>query len=112
MRNNVTFLENTGEWRRELREAEYGSLIEDRELLESISPLNTIEEIRAPLFVLHGANDPRVPVSEARQLVSAASDHVPVRQLVFEDEGHGLSKLENRIEAYSAIVTFLDEHVE
>jgi dipeptidyl aminopeptidase/acylaminoacyl peptidase len=110
--NFVTFLENTGEWRRELREAEYGSLIEDRELLESISPLNTIEEIRAPLFVLHGANDPRVPVSEARQLVSAASDHVPVRQLVFEDEGHGLSKLENRIEAYSAIVTFLDEHVE
>jgi dipeptidyl aminopeptidase/acylaminoacyl peptidase len=110
--NFVTFLENTGEWRRELREAEYGSLADDRELLESISPLNRIEEVRAPLFVLHGANDPRVPVSEARQLVSAASDHVPVRELIFDDEGHGLSKLENRIEAYSAIVAFLDEHVE
>ncbi len=109
--NFVTFLENTGEWRRELREAEYGSLAEDRELLESISPLNTIEEIRAPLFVLHGANDPRVPVSEAHQLVEAAGDHVPVRELIFEDEGHGLSKLENRVEAYSAIVAFLDEHV-
>jgi dipeptidyl aminopeptidase/acylaminoacyl peptidase len=109
--NFVTFLENTGEWRRELREAEYGSLEEDRELLESISPLNTVERISAPLFVLHGANDPRVPVSEARQLVEAASDHVPVRELVFEDEGHGLSKLENRVEAYSAIVAFLDEHV-
>ncbi|MFC6871967.1 S9 family peptidase [Halobellus marinus] len=109
--NFVTFLENTGEWRRELREAEYGSLAEDREFLESISPLNTIESIRAPLFVLHGENDPRVPVSEAHQLVEAASDHVPVRELLFEDEGHGLTKLENRIEAYEAIVEFLAEHV-
>jgi dipeptidyl aminopeptidase/acylaminoacyl peptidase len=110
--NFVTFLENTGEWRRELREAEYGSLADDREFLESISPLNTIEEIRAPLFVLHGENDPRVPVSEAHQLVEAASDHVPVRELVFEDEGHGLTKLENRITAYEAIVEFLAEHVD
>jgi len=109
--NFVTFLENTGEWRRKLREAEYGSLEDDREFLESISPLNTIEDIRAPLFVLHGENDPRVPVSEAHQLVEAASDHVPVRELVFEDEGHGITKLENRIDAYGAIVDFLNEHV-
>ncbi|RLM59529.1 S9 family peptidase [Halobellus sp. Atlit-31R] len=108
--NFVTFLENTGEWRRKLREAEYGSLDDDRAFLESISPLNTIEEIRAPLFVLHGANDPRVPVSEAHQLVEAASEHVPVRELVFEDEGHGLTKLDNRIEAYGEIVEFLNEH--
>ncbi|MGQ4555781.1 alpha/beta fold hydrolase [Halobellus sp. GM3] len=110
--NFVTFLENTGEWRRELREAEYGSLEDDREFLESISPLNTIEAIRAPLFVLHGANDPRVPVSEAHQLVEAASEHVPVRELVFDDEGHGVTKLENRIEAYEAIVTFLNDVLE
>jgi dipeptidyl aminopeptidase/acylaminoacyl peptidase len=110
--NFVTFLENTGEWRRELREAEYGSLEDDREFLESISPLNTIEEIRAPLFVLHGENDPRVPVSEAHQLVEAASEHVPVRELVFEDEGHGFTKLENRIAAYESIVEFLAEHVD
>ncbi|MFB6091344.1 MAG: alpha/beta hydrolase family protein, partial [Halobellus sp.] len=90
---------------------EYGSLEEDRAFLESISPLNTIEEIRAPLFVLHGENDPRVPVSEAHQLVEAAREHVPVRERIFADEGHGISKLENRIEAYSAIVEFLDEHV-
>ncbi|SFF94928.1 Dipeptidyl aminopeptidase/acylaminoacyl peptidase [Halopelagius inordinatus] len=109
--NFVTFLENTGEWRRELREAEYGSLAEDREFLESISPLNNVERIRAPLFVLHGENDPRVPVSEAHQLVAEAEDHVPVRELVFEDEGHGFTKLENRVEAYSQIVEFLDEHV-
>ena len=109
--NFVTFLENTGDWRRSLREAEYGSLEEDREFLESISPINKVDRIRAPLFVLHGENDPRVPVSEAHQVVEDASEHVPVRELVFEDEGHGFSKLENRVEAYTAVVEFLDEHV-
>ncbi|MFC4248183.1 S9 family peptidase [Natribaculum luteum] len=110
--NFVTFLENTGEWRRELREAEYGSLEDDREFLESISPINNVEKIEAPLFVLHGENDPRVPVGEAEQIVEEVREHgVPVRKLIFEDEGHGFSKLENRIEAYSAIADFLDEHV-
>ena len=110
--NFVTFLENTGSWRRELREAEYGSLDEDREFLESISPINNIETIAAPLFVLHGANDPRVPVDEAEQIVEEAREQgVAVEKLVFEDEGHGISKLENQIEAYSRVVAFLDEHV-
>jgi dipeptidyl aminopeptidase/acylaminoacyl peptidase len=109
--NFVTFLENTGDWRRELREAEYGSLDDDREFLEEISPINGIERIAAPLFVAHGANDPRVPVGEAEQVAEeAAAQGVPVETLVFEDEGHGFSKLENRIEAYSRIVDFLDEH--
>jgi dipeptidyl aminopeptidase/acylaminoacyl peptidase len=109
--NFVTFLENTGEWRRSLREAEYGSLAEDREFLESISPLTNADAIRAPLLVLHGANDPRVPVEEAEQIAETASEHVPVEKLVFEDEGHGFSKLENRVRAYRAVVSFLDEHV-
>jgi dipeptidyl aminopeptidase/acylaminoacyl peptidase len=109
--NFVTFLENTGEWRRELREAEYGSLAEDREFLESISPINNIDAIGAPLFVIHGANDPRVPLGEAEQVAEEAAEHVPVETLIFEDEGHGLSKLENRIEAYPAVVSFLDDHV-
>ncbi|KAB1189094.1 MULTISPECIES: S9 family peptidase [Haloferax] len=109
--NFVTFLENTGDWRRELREAEYGSLEDDREFLESISPLNNVEKIRAPLFVLHGENDPRVPVSEAHQLVEEARKHAHVRELIFEDEGHGFSKLENRIDAYTQIADFLDEYV-
>ncbi|WP_408957040.1 S9 family peptidase [Natrinema sp. 74] len=110
--NFVTFLENTGDWRRELREAEYGSLAEDREFLAEISPINNVERIDAPLFVLHGENDPRVPVGEAEQIAEKAAEQgVPVRKLIFEDEGHGFSKLENRIEAYSAIADFLDEHV-
>jgi len=110
--NFVTFLENTGSWRRQLREAEYGSLEADREFLESISPINHVEAIEAPLFVLHGANDPRVPVGEAEQVAEKAREQgVPVEQLIFEDEGHGISKLENRIEAYTAVVDFLDDHV-
>ena len=110
--NFVTFLENTGDWRRELREAEYGSLDEDREFLESISPINNVGNIESPLFVLHGANDPRVPVGEAERIVEEAREQdVPVRKLIFDDEGHGFSKLENRIEAYRAIVEFLEEHV-
>jgi len=110
--NFVTFLENTGDWRRSLREAEYGSLAEDREFLESISPINNIEKIRAPLFVLHGANDPRVPVDEAHQIVEKAREQgVPVEERIYDDEGHGFSKLENRIDAYGRIVEFLDDHV-
>ena len=110
--NFVTFLENTGEWRRELREAEYGSLAADREFLVSISPINRVEAIDAPLFVLHGANDPRVPVDEAEQIAEEAREQgVPVEKLVFDDEGHGITKLENRTEAYQAIVDFLSTHV-
>ncbi|MBX0293527.1 S9 family peptidase [Haloarcula nitratireducens] len=110
--NFVTFLENTGEWRRELREAEYGSLAEDRDFLESISPINNVSRISAPLFVLHGANDPRVPVGEAEQIAEEVADHgVPVEKLIFEDEGHGISKRENRIEAYTRVVEFLNDHV-
>jgi dipeptidyl aminopeptidase/acylaminoacyl peptidase len=108
----TTFLENTGSWRRALREAEYGSLEEDREFLESISPLANVGRIEAPLFVLHGENDPRVPVGEARQVAQKAEEAgVPVETLFFADEGHGFTKLENRIEAYTRVADFLDEHV-
>ena len=71
--NFVTFLERTGAYRRALREAEYGSLERDRAFLESISPIRKIERIACPLMVIHGANDPRVPVSEAEQVVERAA---------------------------------------
>ena len=110
--NFVTFLENTGEWRRAHRETEYGSLEDDREFLESISPVHEADRIEAPLLVLHGANDPRVPVGEAEQIVETVAEQgVPVEKLIFEDEGHGFAKLENRIEAYTTVAEFLDEHV-
>ena len=105
----VTFLENTSDYRRAHREAEYGSLETDREFLESISPINHVDRITAPLIVIHGANDPRVPLSEAEQLVDALSRRgVPVEFIVFDDEGHGIAKLKNKLVAYPAIVDFLD----
>jgi dipeptidyl aminopeptidase/acylaminoacyl peptidase len=111
--NFITFLENTGPWRRKLREAEYGSLEHDREFLEQISPIRLVDRITTPMFVVHGANDPRVPVGEAEQIVSALRTHgVPVAYLRFEDEGHGLVKRANRLIAYPAIAHFLDEHLE
>ncbi len=110
--NFVTFLENTGPWRRKLREAEYGSLERDREFLEEISPIHHVDRITAPLFVVHGANDPRVPVGEAEQIVAALrARKTPVEYLRFDDEGHGLIKRANRLVAYPAIARFLDEHL-
>src|SRR5436853_7932117 len=84
--NFVTFLENTGPWRRKMREAEYGSLEHDREFLEQISPIRHVERIKAPMFVVHGANDPRVPAGEAEQIVAALrARNVPVDYLRFPD---------------------------
>jgi len=107
--NFVTFLEHTGPWRRKLRESEYGSLEHDRAFLERISPIHHIDRIKAPLMVIHGANDPRVPIGEAEQIVAGLNERShPVEYLRFEDEGHGLIKLPNRIEGYTAIAEFLD----
>jgi dipeptidyl aminopeptidase/acylaminoacyl peptidase len=108
--NFVTFLERTSAWRRGLREAEYGSLERDRDFLEDISPLRKADRITAPLFVVHGANDPRVPVEEAEQIVAALrSRGIPVEYLRYDDEGHGLIKRVNRLAAYPAIARFLHE---
>ncbi len=110
--NFVSFLENTSKYRRALREAEYGSLEVDREFLEEISPLNHVDKIKAPLFVIQGANDPRVPQSEADQIVNSIKEHGGVVDyLLFEDEGHGLRKTENKLEAYAKVMEFLQTHV-
>jgi dipeptidyl aminopeptidase/acylaminoacyl peptidase len=110
--NFVTFLERTTPWRRKVREDEYGSLTHDREFLESISPIHHVDQIRTPLMVVHGANDPRVPVSEAEQIVEALRRrNVPVEYLRFENEGHGLVRRENQVKAYSRAVEFLMEYV-
>lgn len=107
--NLVTFLENTSEYRRALRELEYGSLAHDREFLTEASPLTHVAAIRAPLFVIHGRNDPRVPVGEAEQLVEKLrARNVTCELSIYEDEGHGLARLANRLDAYPRAITFLD----
>jgi len=105
----VSFLENTAAWRRAIREREYGSLEHDRAFLTEVSPLTQVERIRAPLFIVHGANDPRVPVGEARQIHRSLTERgIDCELHVYEDEGHGLKRLPNRLEAYPRAVEFLE----
>jgi len=110
--NFVTFLKNTGPWRRKLRIAEYGDPNKDAEFLTSISPVTNAHQIKAPLYVIHGKNDPRVLVSETEQIVKTLKEqNKEVHFMVFDDEGHGLVKLKNRIEGYSAAFSFLINHL-
>ena len=106
----VTFLRNTSEYRRAFREREYGSLQHDLDFLVEASPITHVDRIRAPLMLVHGANDPRVPLSEAEQIHQALVDRgVRSELLVYADEGHGLQKLANRLDAYPRVVAFIDE---
>jgi dipeptidyl aminopeptidase/acylaminoacyl peptidase len=105
-----TFLENTGPWRRKLREAEYGSLENDTDFFEEIAPLNHTDKITTPLLVFHGRNDTRVPVSEAEQFTADLKQQgKEVDLIIFEDEGHQTEKIENHIELNSKIVSFMSE---
>jgi dipeptidyl aminopeptidase/acylaminoacyl peptidase len=110
--NLATFLKNTSEYRRKHREAEYGSIDEDLEFLESIAPINHIDRISSPLMVIQGRNDPRVPMSESEQMVKALKAiRKTVEFLVFDDEGHGVYRLKNKIITYPAILNFLEKHL-
>jgi dipeptidyl aminopeptidase/acylaminoacyl peptidase len=108
----VTFLENTSAYRRAYREREYGTLADDREFLISVSPLTKVEDIRAPLFLIHGANDPRVPLSEAERIYAELTSRGrECELLVYADEGHGLAKRANRLDAVPKAVDFLARHL-
>ena len=107
-----TFLENTSAYRRAYREREYGTLARDREFLRSVSPLTRINDIRAPLFIIHGANDPRVPLSEAEQIHAAMTGRGrECELLVYGDEGHGLAKRTNLVDALPQAMAFLARHL-
>ena len=109
--NFRTFLRNTGAYRREWRIAEYGHPEEDAEFLDSISPVHHADRIRAPLLVIQGATDPRVPQDEAEQIVHAVGGRGGVAQyMLFRDEGHGIVKLGNRLKAWSAVTKFLETY--
>jgi dipeptidyl aminopeptidase/acylaminoacyl peptidase len=108
----VTFLENTSPYRRRVREVEYGFLDTDRDFLVEASPMTHVDDIRAPLMLIHGANDPRVPVGEARQLhASLVARGVPSELLIYEDEGHGLAKRVNRLDALPKMLAFLRKNL-
>ena len=112
--NFVTFLENTQDYRRDLRRAEYGDERDPdmRAHLEAISPLNHVDKIRIPMFVVQGQNDPRVPVTEAEQVVAALREQgLPVWYMNALNEGHGYRKKENRNVYQQATIMFLREHL-
>lgn len=110
--NFVSFLQNTSDYRKNNRQSEYGSIEDDREFLESISPLNKVNNIKAPLMIIHGRNDPRVPVSEAEQMYNAVINNGGIAELhIYEDEGHGISKQKNRLDLYPKIVEFLNKNL-
>jgi dipeptidyl aminopeptidase/acylaminoacyl peptidase len=84
----------------------------DREDMWRRSPLARVEDIRTPLLVIQGANDPRVTQQESDQIVAALRGRgVPVDYLLADDEGHGFVKPENRMRAYRAIERFFAEHL-
>jgi len=107
--NLVTFLTNTAPYRRALRVNEYGDPEKDRDALVKLSPITYIDRLKAPLLIIAGANDPRVPVGEAVQMHDALQARgVKSSLIIFPDEGHGASKRSNRVVELGASLEFLE----
>ncbi|HZJ17421.1 MAG TPA: S9 family peptidase [Chthoniobacteraceae bacterium] len=112
--NFVSFLQNTQDYRRDLRRVEYGDERDPAmaEFLTKIAPLNNVAKITRPLFVVQGQNDPRVPVTEAEQIVKALrAQGGTCWYLLAKDEGHGFAKKKNADFQFLAQILFLREHL-
>ncbi len=110
----ATFLKNTESYRRDLRRVEYGDERDPAmaEFFEKIAPLNNVGKITKPLFVVQGGNDPRVPLSEAEQMVAKVkANNRPVWYLMAKDEGHGFRKKGNADFQFYATVLFVRQHL-
>jgi dipeptidyl aminopeptidase/acylaminoacyl peptidase len=110
----VTFLSNTESYRRDIRRAEYGDERDPavRTVLDRISPLANAHRIKAPLFVVHGKNDPRVPYTEAEQIVSKArASGTPVWYLLADNEGHGFARKANADFFFYSLVAFIERYL-
>jgi len=113
--NWVTALEGASPQLKASDRIEYGDIHDpaDRQFFTEISPLTHVQDVHAPVMVLHGANDPRDPVTESDQFVRGIREHGgEVEYLRFPDEGHGIRKLANRIIAYRRIAAFLERTLE
>jgi dipeptidyl aminopeptidase/acylaminoacyl peptidase len=108
----VTFLENTAPYRRILRISEYGDPDKDRAALEQLSPIRHVDKVAAPMLLIQGATDPRVPVGEALQFYDALQKKgVPSQLIIFPDEGHGMKKRANQVLAYGHTVRFFEKYL-
>jgi dipeptidyl aminopeptidase/acylaminoacyl peptidase len=110
--NLLTFLENTAPYRRALRASEYGDPQADRDALIALSPTTYIDRLQGPLFIIQGANDPRVPVGEALQMNAAAARRgVPLELMIFPDEGHGAASRANIALQWGHTLRFFQQYL-
>jgi protease II len=110
--NLITFLMNTAPYRRILRTSEYGDPVKDKEALIQLSPITHVAKIRAPLLVIQGVNDPRVPVGESLQIYRQLAERkVPGGLILFPDEGHGARRRANVALAIGHTIAFFEKHL-
>jgi dipeptidyl aminopeptidase/acylaminoacyl peptidase len=110
--NFETFFAHTEPWMAAISTVEYGDPKTQADLLRRLSPIHRLDAIRAPTLVLHGANDTNVPVVEAEQVVENLQRRgVPVKYVLFPDEGHGFRKTANRITSTVTLVRWFAEHL-
>ena len=110
----VSNLEHTESYRRDLRRAEYGDERDPkiRQYMNELSPLALVQNITKPMFVIHGENDPRVPVSEAHQIVDAArANQAPVWLLLGKNEGHGFARKSNLDFQFYSTIQFMRQYL-
>jgi dipeptidyl aminopeptidase/acylaminoacyl peptidase len=107
-----TFYANTEPWIAEAAYSKYGHPARDRGLLRALSPIHRIDDLWAPLLVVHGAHDTNVPLHEAEQVVAALdARRVPCEFLLFRDEGHQIRKTANRTYFVETVVDWLSRHL-
>ena len=112
MVNFETFFEHTEPWMAAISGTEYGDPQTQRDLLRKLSQIHKLDLVKTPLLVLHGANDTNVPVVEAEQVVENLERRgVPVKYVLFPDEGHGFRKAPNRITSTAQTVAWFVEHL-
>jgi len=110
--NWFTEIENEDPVLRESDLATMGDLVKNKAIYEDRSPINFVDQIKAPLLLLAGGHDPRCPKSEAQQVVDAIKKHGgTVDYKVYDNEGHGFARVENQIDAYQRVANFLLAHV-
>lgn len=112
MSNLITFLNNTAPYRRHLRISEYGDPVKDREALVELSPITHIGKVKAPLMIIQGLNDPRVPAGEAVQIHDVLTKRGLASELIiFADEGHGSAKRDNRAATLAHLLRFFEKQL-
>ncbi len=110
--NFETFFQHTQPWMAAISTVEYGDPATQAEMLKALSPINKLDRVKTPLIVLHGANDTNVPVIEAEQIVQQLRARgVTVEYVLFPDEGHGWTRLPNRIRSTTTLADFFERRL-